>query len=43
MHKDDLLKALSDPDNGINQQEPPGWAFFFMTTRSPNAVRSSGT
>ncbi|AMU04583.1 hypothetical protein A2T82_35375 (plasmid) [Burkholderia cenocepacia] len=29
MREDDLLKALSDPDNGFNQQEPPGWAVFF--------------
>ncbi len=44
MRKDALLKALSDPDNGFTQQEPPGWAvFFFMMTRCPNAVRLFGT
>nr|WP_238541440.1 hypothetical protein [Burkholderia gladioli] len=29
MRKDALLEALSDPDNGFTQQEPPGWAVFF--------------
>jgi hypothetical protein len=30
MRKDTLLKALSDPESGFNQQEPPERAVFLF-------------